>query len=359
MRAAVSWEAGVPFALESGVQRREPTAREVVVRVRAAGFCQTDLSLSKGAFGQAHPVVLGHEGVGEVIEVGSAVRSVSTGSRVIISWVPSCGRCYHCVRGESYICAERKRAGDRDPGDVDLSVDGRPVHAGMGTATFAEETVLPESAVIPLDDDIPFELAALLGCAVPTGLGAALNSAAVSPGETVQIIGCGAVGLSAVQGARIAGASLVVAVDPHPARRATAETLGADIARAPGDDLASQRPHGVGFDVVIDAVARSTTIRSGWTAARRGGRVVVVGAGHVDDPVEFSALELFHDEKTIRGSFYGSSDMKREVPRLTALWRSGRLDLQSMVADVVALDDINEVARRQGDGEVVRLVMAP
>lgn len=357
MRAAVSWEAGEPFALERDVQRREPTAHEVVVRVRAAGFCQTDLSLAKGAFGQAHPVVLGHEGVGQVVEVGSAVRSVSVGSRVIVSWVPSCGRCYHCVRGETYICANRKRSGDLDFSNVDLSVGGRAVHAGMGTATFAEETVLPEAAVIPLDDDIPFELAALLGCAVPTGLGAALNTAKVAVGETVLVIGCGAVGLSAVQGARIAGAALVVAVDPHPVRRSTVEALGADVALSP-DDLAEQRPNGVGFDVVIDAVARSTTIRSGWIAARRGGRVIVVGAGHADDPVEFSALELFHDEKALRGSFYGSSDMQLEVPRLTALWRTGRLDLKSMVADVVGLDDINEVARRQGDGEVVRLVMA-
>lgn len=356
MRAAVVWEAGAPFAIED-VQRRDPRAGEVVVRVRAAGVCQTDISLAAGAWGQATPVVLGHEGAGEVVEVGPGASPWAIGDRVLLTWVPPCGRCYHCVRGETYICADRKRSSERGGAgaEPDLLAGGTPVQHGMGTATFAEETVVPADGLVAIPAALPFEQAALLGCAVPTGAGSALLSAGVRPGETVAVIGCGAVGLSAVQGAVIAGAGTVVAVDPQESRRAAALRFGATSAVGP-DDLA---PPGPGFDVVIDAVGRGSTIRAAWDAARRGGRVTVVGASKGDDPVTLDAQDLFHAEKTLRGSFYGSSDMVREVPRLVELWRSGRLDLAGMVDAVVPLAEINDVVRRQQSGEVVRVVVAP
>lgn len=355
MRAAVVWEAGGRFDVRDDVQRRAPGPGEVVVRIRAAGVCQTDVSLAQGKFGQRTPVVLGHEGAGEVTEVGSGVTTWSVGDRVLVTWVPACGRCYHCVRGETYICAARKRSGERDARSGDLTVDGQHVLAGMGTATFAEETVVPANGVLPLPEDVPFETAALLGCAVPTGLGAVLNSASVRPGETVVVIGCGAVGLSAVQGARIAGAARVVAVDPQGNRRKAALALGADDAVTP-DELQASGP---GFDVVIDAVGRSGTIRAAWDTARRGGRVVVVGAGAADDLVTFSAQELFHAEKTLRGSFFGSSRMEGELPRMAELWRSRRLQVERMIDDVVPLTRINDVVERQTSGEVVRIVVTP
>jgi S-(hydroxymethyl)glutathione dehydrogenase/alcohol dehydrogenase len=360
VQAAVVWEAGGPFVVHDNVVRREVGPGEVVVRVRAAGVCQTDISLSKGAFGQAMPVVLGHEGAGDVTEVGPGVASPVVGDRVVLTWVPSCGHCYQCVRGETYICANRRRSSERGlDGPVDLSVDGRPVQAGMGTATFAQETIVPANGVVPIADDIPFEYAALLGCAVPTGMGAALNSARVQPGETVLVVGCGAVGLSALQGAIVGGASNVVAVDPQESRRKVALGFGAAAAYAPDDEQFGSLVAGVGFDVGIDAVGRSGTIRATWNAVRRGGRVVVVGAGKADDLVTFSAQELFHEEKRLVGSFYGSSNMRREVPRMVALWRAGRLHLDRMVDDVVPLDRINEVVERQGTGAVVRVVVAP
>lgn len=356
MQAAVTWEPGAPFTVNEAVARRPVGAGEVVVRIRAAGVCQTDISLSRGHFGQATPVVLGHEGAGEVVEVGPDVTGLQRGDRVVLTWVPPCGRCYFCVRGETHICASRKRASESSAG-ADLTADGRQVQHGMGTGTFAEETVVPAAAAIAIPDDLPFELAALLGCAVPTGLGAALNSAKVRPGETVLVIGCGAVGLSAVQGAVIAGGSTIVAVDPQESRRTKALELGATVAHAP-DDLGPP-PDGVGFDVAIDAVGRSTTIRTAWDAVRRGGRAVVVGAGGADEPVTFSALELFHDEKKLIGSFYGSSDMRFEVPRMVALWRSGRLDLGALVSDVVPLQRINEAVTRQLEGDAVRVMVTP
>lgn len=359
MRAAVVRSANGGFELAE-ITRRAPGPRDVVVRIRAAGICQTDLSLAHGAFGQSFPVVLGHEGAGEIVSVGDAVTTMVPGQRVLITWVPPCGQCYHCVRGETYICARRRRAGAHSDAPPDLlSADGQPIVAGMATATFAEESVVPIEGVLPLPDDISFEEAALLGCAVPTGLGAALNAAQVQPGETVLIIGCGAVGLSAVQGARIAGASKVVGIDPQPSRRAAALAMGADVAYEPDDPETPRAVDPVGFDVVIDAVGRSQTIRAGWTAARRGGRIVVVGAGKPDDPVTFSALELFHDEKTLRGTFYGSSDMVRDLPLMVGLWRTGRLKLRELIDGTVALDGIDAAAARQQSGDALRIMVTP
>lgn len=358
MHAAVSWEAGGPFRVQDDVERREPEHGEVVVRIRAAGVCQTDLSLAKGKFGQSMPVILGHEGAGEVLATGPGVTSTTTGDRVLLTWVPSCGRCYFCVRGETYICATRKRSSDQDVDEGPLSAAGRPVMQGLGTATFAEEALVPAHGVIPIPDDLPFEYAALLGCAVPTGLGAAINTGQVRPGESVMVIGCGAVGLSAVQGARASGGS-VVAVDPQESRRTLATELGATTALAPDAPQLAEPPGGVGFDVAIDAVGHSTTIRQAWDAVRRGGRVVVVGAGAADDVLEFSAAELFHDQKSLLGSYYGSSDMRFEVPRMVELWRSGQLQLDRMVEGVVPLSEINEVAQRQASGQALRLMVAP
>lgn len=358
MRAAVSWEAGAPFRVQDDVDRRDPGPGEVVVRIRAAGVCQTDMSLSKGKFGQTMPVILGHEGAGEVLEVGPGVTTPAVGDRVLLTWVPACGSCYFCVRGQTYICATRKRSSDRDVNEGPLSAQGESIMQGLGTATFAEEALVPAHGVLPIPDDLPFEYAALLGCAVPTGLGAALNTAKVGPGESVMVIGCGAVGLSAVQGAR-AGGGTVVAVDPQDSRRELAVELGASQAFAPDDPRLTEPLGGVGFDVAIDAVAHSTTIRQAWDAVRRGGRLVVVGAGAGDDQVEFTAQELFHDQKSLLGSYYGSSDMRRELPRMVELWRSGLLHLDRMVDGIVPLDEINDVVRRQTSGEVLRVVVTP
>lgn len=356
MKVAVTWGAGEPFEVRDDARRRAPGPTEVVVRIRAAGICQTDLSLSRGLFGQAMPVVLGHEGAGEVLEVGDAVRSCAPGDHVVLTWVPVCGRCFHCVRGETYLCASRRRASERGDAGEDLVVGDAPVHVGLGTATFSEEVVVGADGIVPLPRDLPFAEAALLGCAVPTGYGAAVNSGGVGVGDQVRVVGCGAIGLSAVQGARIAGAAMIVAIDPHPDRRRRAVELGADAAYAPEEEP-SGPDHG--YDVGIDAVGHSSTIRASWDAVRRGGTVVVVGAGKADDEIAFSALELFHDEKTLRGSFYGSSDMRREVPRMVDLWRSGRLRLAELIDDTVELDAINEAVARQSAGEALRVVVTP
>lgn len=356
MRAAVMWEVGGRFEVRDDATRSPAGPGQVAVRVRTAGLCQTDMSLAGGAFGQQMPVVLGHEGAGEILEVGPDVTGVAPGDRVLITWVPPCGHCYYCVRHETYICSNRKRSSEQ-ANQSGLAVGGTPVQVGLGTGTFAEETVVPVNGVIPLPDDIPFELAALLGCAVPTGFGAAVNSARVEPGDSVLVIGCGAVGLSAVQGARIAGAAELVAVDPHSDRQELARKLGATDAFGLDADPRQALTAAPGFDVVIDAVANAKTIQSAWRAARRGGRIVVVGAGRPEEVVDLTAQDLFHDEKKLIGSYYGSSDMRRELPRLVALWRAGRLDLAGMVDEVVDLENINDVAAAQRAGRTLRAML--
>jgi len=356
MRAAVLWEPGTTFEISS-VDLAEPGPNDVVVELRAAGVCASDLSLTT-TFGQPTPVVLGHEGAGVVAQIGESVTSVAVGDHVIVVWVPPCRTCVPCVRGDEYLCANRRssasqRAGEPDTRPQRLWSAGKPVFQGMNTATFAERTVVPSNAVVRVDDDVPFHIAALLGCAVPTGAGAALKSANVQPGDNVAVIGCGAVGLSAIMGAMVAGAAELVAIDPMQARRDLALTLGATRAVAP-DELATAVRD---FDVVIDAVGAPPTVEAAWKAARRGGTVTVVGAGRPDQQVAISAYEVFHDDKKLTGSFHGGISMHRDLPLLVRLWRTGRLPIDRLISGTADLADINEVVRAQQSGESLRTVL--
>ena len=222
----------------------------------------------------------------------------------------------------------------------------------MLTATFAQQTIVPANAVLAIDDDVPFPIAALMGCAVPTGVGAAIRSAGVQPGDRVAVIGCGPVGLSAVMGAVVAGAADLVAVDPMATRRRKALELGATAAIAPDEVDGLPR-----LDVVVDAVGAPQTVASAWRAVRRGGTVTVVGAGRPDEVARISAYELFHDDKRLTGSFHGGMSLRRELPVLTRLWRTGRLPLERLITRTAPLDDINEVVRAQQAGEAVRVMM--
>jgi S-(hydroxymethyl)glutathione dehydrogenase/alcohol dehydrogenase len=358
MKAAVMWEAGGPFEVRD-VDLASPGPHDVRVQVHACGVCASDLSLTT-VFGQPTPVVLGHEGAGVITETGPEVEHLAVGDHVVVVWVPPCGRCAPCRRGDEYLCANRRSSADaragRGPARVSpLSADGRPVHQGMATATFAEQTVLPENAVTRIDTGVPFPVAAMMGCAVPTGVGAALRSARVQPGDNVAVIGCGAVGSSALLGAIVAGAARVVAVDPMPSRRKFALTLGATEALDPEEFSAS----GHDLDVVIDAVGRPATTLAAWRAARRGGTVTVVGAGRPTETVQIPAYELFHDDKRLTGSFYGGISMHRDLPMLVGLWRTGRLPVERLIDCTAGLDAINDVVQAQQAGDVVRAILTP
>jgi S-(hydroxymethyl)glutathione dehydrogenase/alcohol dehydrogenase len=356
MRAAVQWKSGGPFEV-CDVDLTGPRPEEVSVRLRAAGVCASDLALTT-IFGQPTPVVLGHEGAGVVEDVGSEVDGLSPGDHVLVLWVPSCQQCAPCRRGDEYLCANRTstadaRAGREHTATHRLSLGGEKIHQGMNTATFAERTVLPSRALLRLPADVPFPVAAMLGCAVPTGVGAAVRSARVAPGDSVAVIGCGAVGLNAILGAIVAGAARLIAVDPTGERRRTALALGATEAMSP-DEFAEQAKD---IDVVIDAVGQPPTVLAAWNAARRGGTITVVGAGRPGDTVPIPAYELFHDDKRLTGSFHGGISMRRDLDMLIGLWRTGRLPIEKLIAGTADLKTINEVVQAQREGSVVRTVL--
>ncbi|SNR85987.1 S-(hydroxymethyl)glutathione dehydrogenase / alcohol dehydrogenase [Haloechinothrix alba] len=359
MKAAVLTEIGADeLDLCDDVTTVSPGQGEVRIKVRASGICHSDLSAMDGTLPALAPGVIGHEGAGEVVEVGSGVEHLAPGDHVTVSFVPPCGACADCLRGQPNLCAVHAVAAFTSPrfqqGDA-------PLFGYAGLGTFAEELVVPAAGAIKVDSDVPFEIAALVACGVLTGVGAVLNTAAVEPGSSVVVIGCGGVGISVLQGARIAGATTIVAVDPVEAKRDLARKFGATHAVAPEelDGLNQELAGGAGFDYAFDVVGQSATIRSAWDQTRRGGSVVIVGAGKADSMVEFSAQELFLHDKKILGSFYGSCHVHRDTARMIEFWRAGMLDLDGMISKRLTLEEINDGLNvlRAGNHDLIRQVV--
>jgi S-(hydroxymethyl)glutathione dehydrogenase/alcohol dehydrogenase len=339
-RAAVLTAVNAPLVV-TDIDLPDPGPGQVRVRLAAAGVCHSDLSLATGTLRQPVPAVLGHEGAGTVVAVGDAVTGVAVGDRVVLNWAPSCGDCHFCGLAEPWLCANAGAAAVAPY--ARLASDGTELYSGLGTAAFAQETVVPATAVLPLPEGVPLAEAALLGCAVLTGYGAVHHAAAVRPGESVAVFGVGGVGLSVLQSARIAGAGAIVAVDVSPAKEELARAAGAtDFVLASGDTAKHIRKltGGYGADVAIECVGRADTIRTAWSATRRGGRTTVVGIGGKDDQVAFSALEIFYFGRTLSGCVYGNSDPAKDLPVLAEHVRAGRLDLSAMVTDRIGLDGI-------------------
>ncbi|HEY7142762.1 MAG TPA: alcohol dehydrogenase catalytic domain-containing protein [Streptosporangiaceae bacterium] len=348
---------------DAGVDLRDdvtavgPGPGEVRVRVRATGVCHSDLSLLTGVIPSALPAVLGHEGAGEIIAVGDQVTGLSPGQHVVISWTPACGNCAECNRGLPFLCLTFVIKGFKTPGF--RLADGSAAFGMAGCGTWAEEIVLPAQAVIPVEEDVPFEYAALLGCGIPTGVGAVVNTARVTPGSSVAVVGCGGVGLAAIQGARIAGAAAILAVDPLPAKHPLARSMGATMAVTPDQAGAARKQltGGSGFDYAFEVVGRSATIRAAWQLARRGGDVIVVGAGDRGDSAAFSAFELLFDGKRLLSSLYGGCDLRRDVPRFAGLWRAGLLDIEGLISRRIEFGDLNDAIGALRRGEVIRQVL--
>ncbi|WP_017594870.1 alcohol dehydrogenase catalytic domain-containing protein [Nocardiopsis potens] len=349
VRAALFTAVGAPPRIER-VSLPDPGPGQVLVRLSAAGVCHSDLSLSDGTLPQPLPAVLGHEGAGTVDAVGPGVEHVSPGDRVVLNWAPPCRSCWFCEQGEPYLC---ERSGEAALAPYAELADGTPVYAGLGTGAFAEATVVPARAVVPLPEGVDPGAAALLGCAVLTGWGAVANSARVRAGESVAVVGLGGVGLAVLQAARLAGAGPVVAVDASPAKERLALKLGASHFVPAGEKSAKEvraLTGGRGADHAFEVVGSSAAIRSAWAMTRRGGTTTVVGVGAKDDSVSFGALELFHFARTLRGCVYGSCDPERDVPVLAGHVRDGGIDLAGMVTDEIALDGLPDAFARMRGG---------
>jgi S-(hydroxymethyl)glutathione dehydrogenase/alcohol dehydrogenase len=357
MRAAVFVETGGPLTIED-LEPAPPGPRDVIVELGASGVCHSDLSLKNGYVPIMPGTVLGHEGAGKVVEVGKEVTNVKVGDRIIASFIPACGQCWFCLHDESHLCDNEMNVMMAMRGN---RPDGSQYMAMTGLGTFSEAMTCNDQSIVKINSDLPDEQLALIGCGVTTGVGAALNTAEVYPGATVAVIGCGGVGQAVIQGARIAGASRIIAVDPVELKRKTAESLGATdfVDPGQGDPVAQvqQLTGGRGVDFAFEVIGLPETTLQAYSMIRKGGTAVMVGMTKAEAQVTIPTFDLFFNEKTLKGSKYGSGQVRRDFQRFIDLIETGRLDTNSMVSKTIKLDEVNDAFTAMEKGEVIRSVI--
>jgi S-(hydroxymethyl)glutathione dehydrogenase/alcohol dehydrogenase len=361
MRAAVLDEIGGRLRVAE-LTLDPPKAHEVMIRLASSGVCHTCLHVMQGGVrGVALPTVLGDEGAGVVAAVGPDVTSVRPGDHAVISWAPSCGRCRQCAAGRPALCERRPPQGRLADGTVRIHDGARDVFH-FGPATYASEMVVPESCVVPIRADMPLDLASLIGCSVATGVGAVVNTAQVKAGESVAVFGCGGVGLNCVQGARLAGASPIIAVDISPGKLDLAQQFGAThVIDASQDDvvstLASMTPHGV--DIAVVTLGRADVVAHAWAALAPHGACVVVGRMEPGEEIRLDPDGLYGMEKRLLGSRYGSTRPFEDFPQLVDLYLAGKLLLDELVTRRYSLDEADEAHRALEAGELARALLIP
>ncbi len=319
-----------------------PKADEVLVKMKATGICHSDLSVINGTIPVPFPMVLGHEGAGIVEEVGAKVTNVAPGDHVTLSFVPNCGDCFHCLRGEPYLCLKSTPDGKMMDGTCRVHKDGKDLNVMQFLGNMAEYAVVPSMCLVKIDADIDMKAAALVGCGVTTGVGAALKTAEVKPGSTVAVFGAGGVGLSIIQGARIAGAARIIAVDLSDEKLAIAREVGAtDSVNASGDPVKAimDLTGGIGVDYGFEAIGIPAVVDQAQKATRRGGTMTVVGVGKVNQKLELNALMFPLTAKTFKGSMYGGAEFKVDFPKYLELYKRGKLDLDRMVTNTYTIDE--------------------
>ena len=364
-RAAVLTAIGAPLVVRDDVEVLSPRAGEVRVRVAASGVCHSDLTLREGILPIPLPAVLGHEGSGVVEEVGPDVEGLDPGDHVVFSWVPQCGACFFCLRGSPWLCQSADAvllSGGLLDGTPRLRLDGLDLFQMQGVGSFCDTLVIPAISAVPVPAELDLTVAALFGCAVLTGVGAALNTASIAPGDCVVVVGCGGVGLNIVQGARIAGAGHIVAVDVHPAKLELAADLGAtsvvDSSRSDPASTVRALTAERGADVAFDAVGLPATVHQTVDLTRRGGQAVLVGLPPLDVNLEVPAfLGVILAARSIRGCWYGSADTRRDIPRMVDLYRRGELRLEELVSRRIGLEQVDEAFEAMQAGEVARSVV--
>jgi alcohol dehydrogenase len=368
-RAAVLRQAGAERPYDRSrpldlveVELDGPGPGEVLVRVRAAGLCHSDLSTIDGTRPRPLPMAIGHEIAGEVIELGEGVETLSPGDAVVATFVPSCGSCVPCRTGTPALCepgASANGAGHLLGGERRISEpEGGEVHHHLGVSGFSEHVVVSERSLVAIDPDVPFEIAALFGCAVLTGVGAAVNSAKVGPGESVAIFGLGGVGLAAMLGAVASGANPVIVVDPVAAKVELAKELGATHAVPAGEGAAAaiKELTGGGVDHAIETVGNATVLAQAFAAGRRGGVTTTVGLPPVGADLAIPAVTITAEERTVRGSYLGSCVPSRDIPRFIALYKAGRLPVDRLLSERLSLAELNRGFEALASAQTVRQV---
>ncbi|MEP1583629.1 MAG: zinc-dependent alcohol dehydrogenase family protein [Marinobacter sp.] len=371
IRAAVLETIGAPQPFDENrpltieeLELDPPGDHEVLVQIRAAGLCHSDLSVIDGNRPRPVPMALGHEAAGVVKAVGAGVTDLSPGDHVVTVFVPSCGHCSPCAEGRPALCepaAVANNAGTLVGGEHRLHrADGTPVNHHLGVSAFADHAVVSRHSLVRIDPDLPFHHAALFGCAVLTGVGAAINSADIKAGQTVAVIGLGGVGLNSVLGALVAGAGQVIAIDLDEDKLAMAKSLGASAGiNAADEDCVSQvkaLTNG-GVDCAIEMAGSEKALELAYQLTRRGGTTVTGGLAHPDRKVSIQQVSLVAEERTLKGSYVGSCVPVRDVARYVSLFRQGRLPVDKLLGDTLTLDEINEGFERLANGKAIRQVI--
>ncbi len=362
VKAAVLYEPHAPFKIET-LNLEPPRVGEVLVKVAAAGVCHSDWHLVTGATKHVMPVVAGHEGAGVVEAVGPGVTRVKPGDHVALNWAPNCGACFYCLNDRPSLCATYVGpvwAGTMMDGTPRLSKDGQPVYHFSALACFADYTVVPQECCVPMRAEVPLAVAALIGCAVTTGVGAVLNTAKVKAGSSVAVFGAGGVGLSIVMGARLAGARTIIAVDKAEGKLDMAQEFGATEAVMAGPeatDAIRKLTEGRGADYVFEAIGIPAVQEQCLYAARPGGAIVLAGVSPMGSSTNLPGAIITRQEKVVMGTYYGSANTARDFPLYADLYLKGRLDLERLVSKQYPLEQINEAYADMLGGEAARGVI--
>lgn len=341
-----------------------PGNNEVLVQIKAAGLCHSDLSVIDGNRPRPVPMALGHEAAGVVTAVGDGVQDLVPGDHVVTVFVPSCGHCAPCAEGRPALCepaAKTNNAGTLVSGEHRLHrADGTPVNHHLGVSAFADHAVVSRNSLVKVDASLPFHHAALFGCAVLTGVGAAINSAGITAGQTVAVIGLGGVGLNSVLGALVAGAGEVIAVDLDDQKLAFAKQLGASHAFNSAEEDCVNKIKALtngGVDCAIEMAGSEKALEFAYQITRRGGTTVTGGLAHPDRKVSIQQVSLVAEERTLKGSYVGSCVPVRDVARYVNLFRQGKLPVDKLLSDTLTLDGINEGFEKLAAGQAIRQVI--
>ncbi|MGB1883992.1 MAG: Zn-dependent alcohol dehydrogenase [Gammaproteobacteria bacterium] len=337
-----------------------PKTGEVLVKMQATGICHSDLSIINGTIRWKLPSVLGHEGAGIIEQVGEGVTQVKPGDHVVLSFVPNCGHCYNCERAEPHMCRMNKPHGGLLDGTSRVKMNGEEIAVMSFLGNMAEYCVVPEACVVSIDKSYDFKAAALVGCGVTTGVGAAIKTAEVKPGSTVAVFGCGGVGLNVIQGARIAGAAKIIAVDLSAEKMEMARAFGATDTVSPGGESFKEildMTNGIGVDYAFEVVGNGKLVESCFKATRMNGMTVLVGVGRADDRFSFNAMIVPFTGKTIKGCMYGSANFKVDFPMYLELYQQNKLDLDGLVTRTYSIDEAPEAFADLESGKNARGVI--
>ncbi len=364
MRAALLEIAGGPVTMIDDLEVAGPGPGQVTVEVEWCGLCHSDLSMLEGSHPAPMPIVLGHEVGGRIAELGADVTGIAVGDPVVVTPIPPCGRCYHCVRDQASHCVNSASllTNALPDGSTGLSRGGQSVYRGLGVGGFAQRVLTTETGVVRVPEDVPLEVASVVGCAVQTGLGAVFNTARVRPGDTVAVLGLGGIGMSIVAGARIAGANRIVVSDPQRHRLDLASDFGAtDFVDPSSEDVIARVQAvtaGIGVDCAFEAVGSARVVETALAATRNGGTTVLVGAGPIEETIELSPTFFAISGKRLMGCLLGGVNSLRDIPIIFELYRSGRLDLESLITDRRPLAELDRAAEAMKAGEGLRTLLS-